>query len=54
MIYLFNMVNPTSKLTIIRLDLSHYDFDVEYVKGKHNVSDAEQTNTKFGNRSKTV
>lgn len=38
LIYLFNMVNPTSKLTRIRLDLTDFDFDVEYIKGSENTS----------------
>lgn len=38
LIYLFNMVNPTSKLTRIRLDLTEYDFDIEYLKGSENVT----------------
>lgn len=37
LVYLFNMKNPTSKLTRIRLDLEMYDFDIEYIRGKDNV-----------------
>lgn len=38
LIYLFNMVNPSSKLTRIRLDLTEYDFDVTYIRGSDNVT----------------
>jgi len=39
--YLFSMINPSSKLTRIRLELEEYDFTVEYLKGKDNcVADA--------------
>lgn len=39
--YLFSMVNPSSKLTRIRLELEEYNFTVEYLKGKDNhVADA--------------
>jgi len=39
--YLFSMVNPSSKLTRMRLDLEEYEFTVEYLKGKDNyVADA--------------
>lgn len=37
LVYLFNMKNPTSKLTRMRLDLESFDFVIEYVKGKNNV-----------------
>jgi len=30
------MVNPSSKLTRMRLELEEYDFTVEYLKGKDN------------------
>lgn len=36
--YLFSMKNPSSKLTRVRLDLEEYDFEIEYVKGKDNVT----------------
>jgi len=32
--YLFSMINPSSKLTRMRLELEEYDFTVEYLKGK--------------------
>jgi len=32
--YLFSMVNPSSKLIRMRLELEEYDFTVEYLKGK--------------------
>lgn len=38
LIYLFNMVIPSSKLTRVRLDLADYDFDIEYLKGTENVT----------------
>jgi len=39
--YLFSMINPSSKLTRMRLELEEYDFTVEYLKGKDNyVADA--------------
>jgi len=34
--YLCSMINPSSNLTQIRLDLKEYDFTVEYLKGKDN------------------
>lgn len=37
LVYLFSMKNPSSKLTRMRLDLETYDFEIEYLKGKHNV-----------------
>lgn len=37
LIYLFNMTNPSSRLTKFRLLLEEYDFRVEYVKGRDNV-----------------
>lgn len=36
--YLFNMKDPNSKLTRMRLDLAEYDFDIEYIPGKDNVT----------------
>lgn len=38
LVYLFSMKNPSSKLTRMRLELEEYTFDIEYVKGKENVS----------------
>lgn len=37
LIYLYNMKNPASKLTRIRLELEEFDFTIEYVRGKDNV-----------------
>lgn len=37
LVYLFNMTNPTSKLTRMRMDLEDFDFIVEYIKGEKNV-----------------
>lgn len=37
LVYLYNLKDPASKLTRIRLDLEEYDFIVEYIKGKDNV-----------------
>lgn len=37
LVFLYNVKNPASKLTQIRLDLDEYDFVVEHVPGKHNV-----------------
>lgn len=37
LVYLFNMKNPTSKLTRMRVDLEEFDFDIEFVAGKANV-----------------
>jgi len=34
--YLFSMINPSSKLTQIRLELEEFDFTAEYLKGKNN------------------
>lgn len=38
LIYLFNMNNPSSRLTKFRLCLEEYDFTVEYLKGKENAA----------------
>lgn len=38
LIFLYNMKNPASKLTRIRLDLEEYDFEVVYIKGSTNVA----------------
>lgn len=37
LIYLFNLKDPTSKLTRLRLELAEYDFTVEHIPGKTNV-----------------
>lgn len=37
LVYLYNMTNPSSRLTKFRLLLEEYDFKVEYVRGKENV-----------------
>ena len=38
LVYLFNMKDPSSKLTKIRLELSEYNFTIEYIRGKNNVA----------------
>jgi len=38
LIYLFNMTNPSSRLTKFRLTLEEYDFDIEYIRGRDNVT----------------
>lgn len=38
LIYLFNLANPSSRLTKFRLVLEEYDFTVHYVKGSENVT----------------
>lgn len=38
LIYLFNMTNPSSRLTKFRLLLEEYDYEVEYVRGRDNVA----------------
>lgn len=38
LIYLYNLKNPSSKLTNLRLDLEEYDFVVEHIRGKDNVA----------------
>lgn len=38
LVYLFNMNNPSSRLTKFRLILEEYDFVIEYVKGTNNVA----------------
>lgn len=38
LVFLYNIKNPASKLTRIRLELEEYDFVVEYIKGKNNVA----------------
>lgn len=37
LIYLYNLKNPASKLTRIRLDIEEFNFDIEYIKGVDNV-----------------
>lgn len=37
LVYLYNMKNPASKLTRIRLELEEYDFTIIHIKGKDNV-----------------
>lgn len=38
LIYLFGMANPSSRLTKFRLTLEEYDFTINYLKGKDNVT----------------
>lgn len=38
LVHLFNMKDPSFKLTRIRLDLSEYYFTIEYIKGKSNIA----------------
>lgn len=38
LIFLYNLKNPASKLTRVRLELEEYDFVVEYIPGKLNVA----------------
>lgn len=35
--YVYNLKNPSSRLSRLRLDLEEYHFDIEYIKGKDNV-----------------
>lgn len=37
LVYLFNLKDPSSKLTRLRLDLAEYDFVIEHIAGKDNV-----------------
>lgn len=37
LIYLYNLKNPSSRLSRIRLDLEEFDFEIIYIKGKDNV-----------------
>lgn len=37
LIYLFSLINPSSRLIKFRLALEEYNFEVVYLKGKHNV-----------------
>lgn len=37
LIFLFNLKDPSSKLTRMRLDLAEYDFTIEHIPGKNNV-----------------
>lgn len=37
LIYLFNLKDPSSKLTRLRLELSEFNFTIEHIKGKENV-----------------
>lgn len=36
-VYLYNLKNPSSRLSRIRLDLEEYDFEIQNVRGKDNV-----------------
>lgn len=38
LIYLYNMKDPSSRLTKFRLALKEYNFEVEYIKGSDNVT----------------
>lgn len=38
LVYLFNHTNPSTRLTKFRLCLEEYDFTVEYVRGRENVT----------------
>lgn len=38
LIFLYNLKNPASKLTRVRLQLEEYDFVVEHIKGSDNVA----------------
>lgn len=38
LIYLYNLKDPASKLTRIRLELKEYDFTIEHIKGSNNVA----------------
>lgn len=37
LIYLYNLKNPSSRLSRIRLDLEEYDFEIQYIRGKDSV-----------------
>lgn len=37
LVYLFSMVNPSSRLIKFRLILEEYDFEIKYIKGQDNV-----------------
>lgn len=37
LIYLYNLKNPSSRLSRLRLDLEEYDFEIQYIKGKDNI-----------------
>lgn len=37
LVHLYNLRDPSSKLTRMRLDLEEYDFDIGYIQGKTNV-----------------
>lgn len=55
LVFLFNMKNPTSKLTRMRLDLEDFDFNIEYIKGKANVgADALSRIVKTSEELKTM
>lgn len=36
LVYLFNLKNPNSRLSRLRLELEEYDFEIQYIKGKDN------------------
>lgn len=38
LIYLFGMTDPSSRLTKFRLYLEEYDFNIEYIPGRHNAA----------------
>lgn len=40
LIYLFSLINPSSRLTKFRLILEEYDFKIMYIKGSENAADA--------------
>ena len=46
--YLFSLKNPSSKLTRMRLDLEEFDFDIEFIKGKHNCGADALSRIDFG------
>lgn len=37
LIYLYNLKDPTSRLTRMRLEISEYNFSIQHIKGKENV-----------------
>lgn len=37
LVYLFNLTDPSSKLTRLRIDLEEYSFEIQHIKGECNV-----------------
>ena len=47
LVYLFNLKYQSSKLTKIRLQMSEYNFSIEYIKDKDNVGEDASSRISF-------